>query len=266
VARSHVVVVLGYAGEPAIRLAAHGVAANEASLTAAGMGLVNRNIKRTGGEPSWRRISSATSVVWHDARLHGLLPGVTRRRWTVPLVVDGSRTSIGGELVRVAAPSPWPWAALGLAAATAAAIVIGLRRGQLLRTATVWLGVVAAAATLATAVGFALASSAAEGAWVEGANELVFALVGLAFVLRGSPDTRALAAGALGMLALAAGLYRFPVFLHGIVLSAFPAGLTRASVALSISAGTAAFATGLMVFFDVLEHYEEPVDFDEARF
>jgi hypothetical protein len=44
-----------------------------------------------------------------------------------------------------------------------------------------------------------------------------------------------------------------PVFLHGVVLSAFPATLTRVSVLFTISAGAAATAVGLAVFFDLLE-------------
>jgi hypothetical protein len=259
----HEVVVLGYVGEPAIRLDAAGVAANEGSPTATGAGLLKGTSTREGGAPRWRLISSSHSIVWHDARLRGLPPGVTHRPWMLPLVVDGSRTRLGGELQRVPTPSPWPWLALGAVAAAAVAILLVLRR-QLVRTATVLLGCATAAATVVTAVGFALASTSSEGAWVEGANELVFVLVGLAFVARGSRDTRALAGGALGLLGLAVGLSKLPALLHGIVLSALPAATARASVALAICAGAAAAVLGVVVFFDVLDHYEEPADL-EAR-
>lgn len=259
VAPGHEVVVLGYVGEPAIRLDAAGVAANEASPTAAGTGLLKGTARRQAGAPRWRRLSSSHSIAWHDARLRGLPQGVTHRRWTVPLVVDGSRATLGGELRRVPTPSPWPWLALGAVVAAAVAILLAFRR-QLIRTATVVLGCAAAAAAAATALGFALASSASEGAWVEAANELVFVLVGLVFVARGSRDTRAVAGGALGLLGLAVGLTELPVLLHGIVLSALPAAAARASVALAICAGAAAAALGVVVFFDVLEHHEEPAD------
>jgi hypothetical protein len=259
VAPGHQVVVLGYAGEPAIRLDVAGVAANEASPTAGGAGLLKRTPRRERGAPRWRLISSSLSIVWHDARLRGLPPGVTHRPWIVPLVVDGSRTRLGGELRRVPTPSPWPWLALG-AVVVASVAILFTRRRQLVRTATVLLGCAAAAASVATAVGFALASTASVGAWVEGANELVFVLVGLAFVARGSRDTRALAGGALGLLGLAVGLSKLPALLHGIVLSALPAAAARTSVALAICAGAAGAALGLVVFFDVLEHYEEPAD------
>jgi hypothetical protein len=259
VAPGHEAVVLGYVREPTIRIVAAGVEVNRSSLTAAGTGLLKRAPSAAKGAPRWVRISSRQSVVWHDARLHGLPPDVSRRRWTVPLVVDGSRARIGGELVRVAKPSLWPWLVLGAVTAVVVALVLARRRNSRLRTATTALGLVAAAAIVVTAADFAFASSASEGAWVEGANELVFVLVGLAFVLRGSRDTRALAGGALGLLALAVGLSKLQALLHGIVLSALPAWASRASVALSIWAGAAAVVLGLVVFFDVLEHYEEPL-------
>jgi hypothetical protein len=259
VAPGHEAVVLGYVGEPAIRVAAAGVEVNESSATAAGTGLLKQRPRPARGKPKWRRISSKRSVVWHDARLRGVPPGETRRRWTVPLVVDGSRAGLTGELVRVSKPSRLPWLALAAITAVGVAIVLARRSSVLLRTATTALGLLAAAATVVTALDFALASSATEGAWVEAANELVFVLVGLAFILRGSPNTRALAGGAVGLLALAVGLSKLPALLHGIVLSALPADASRAAVALAICAGAAAAVLGVVVFFDVLEHYEEPV-------
>jgi hypothetical protein len=47
------------------------------------------------------------------------------------------------------------------------------------------------------------------------------------------------------------------MFLHGVVLSAFPGTLTRISVGLTISAG-AATAVGPAAFFELLESQEEP--------
>jgi hypothetical protein len=44
-----------------------------------------------------------------------------------------------------------------------------------------------------------------------------------------------------------------PVFLHGVVLSAFPATPARAAVALTIWIGAAATALGLVLFAELLE-------------
>lgn len=259
VAPGHRAVVLGYVGEPAIRVGDGGVEVNRSSPTAAGTGLVKRKTGQAAGAPRWELISSRPRVVWHDARVRGLPPGVSQRRWAVPLVIDGERASIDGELVRVPRPSVLPWFALGAISAVVVAFVLARRR-SLRRTATTVLGLVAASATVVSAADFVFASSANEGAWVEGANELVFVLVGLAFVIWGSSDTRALAGGALGLLALAVGLSKLPALLHGIVLSALPGQLSRTAVALAICAGGAAVVLGMVVFFDVLEHDEETAD------
>ena len=258
VAPGHRAVVLGYVGEPAIRVGDSGVEVNQSSPTAAGTGLVKRQAGPAAGAPRWELISSRPRIVWHDARVRGNPPGVTRRHWTVPLLVDGRQGSIAGELVRVPRPSVLPWLVLG--ALSVVVTFVLARRRSLLRTATTVPGLVAGAATVATAADFAFASSANEGAWVEGANELVFVLVGLVFVIWGSTDTRALAGGALGLLALAVGLSKLPVLLHGIVLSALPGQLSRTAVAVAICAGGAAVVLGVFVFFDVLEHHEEPAE------
>ena len=250
----HRVVVLGYLREPFLRLTPGGVFVNSASPTAAGTKLAPPHARSR--RPLWQLRSHRPAVVWHDARVRGLPSGVTSRAWTVPLIVDGSRTRLTGTIRRVDAPALWPW--LGLAAVFAAAIALALRRRSLLRPATAWLGALAATAALASAIGFAAASTASQGTWIEGANEAAFAVVGAVFLVRGSSDAKALAGGFLGLLGLAAGLTKLPVLLHGIALSALPGGLARLAVATAIAAGAAAATLGLVVFFDILEHYEEP--------
>jgi hypothetical protein len=253
----HRVVVLGYTGEPFLRLDAGGAYASRSSLTAAGLGLVGRH-SGTG----WQLVSRSPRLIWHDARVRGLPAGVEHGRWAVPVLVDGTRTELTGALTRAPRPPAWPWLALGAAFAAGTALVLALRRPMLLRPAATLLGWICAVATILLASGFALATTASEGTWVEAVNEIVFALVGLAFLVRGSRDTRAIAGGALGLFALAVGLKGVPVLLHGVVLSALPAGVARAAVALAVSAGAAATVVGLVVFFDVLEHYEEPALLD----
>jgi hypothetical protein len=247
VAEGNDVVVLGHLGEPAIRIDDDGVAVNEASPTARGMGLVKRSGR------SWEHTSNRRSVVWHDSRLRGLPPGVDRGRWQVPLLVNGQRSRLAGEAWRVRAPSAWPWFVLGLPFVGAIALLLVLRRPQLFRSAAVSFGILSAAGAVVGAAGFAFDTYSSEGKWVEAANELIFVLVGVIVVVRGSPVTRALAGGALGLLGLAVGLTKIPVFLHGVVLSALPAGPARVLVALTIWAGAAATAAGLSVFADVLE-------------
>jgi hypothetical protein len=182
-----------------------------------------------------------------------VLAGEKTGRWRIPILVDGHRSSLAGTVERVAAPAWWPWLLIG--AAFAGLAILGLRRRTL---AAVALGVLSAAAMLVSATGFALSSTAVQEARIEGANEAAVALIAAVFLVRGSPNVKALAGGFLGLLGLAAGLTRLPVLSHGIVLSALPDALARAAVVVAISAGAAAAILGLVVFFDVLEHYEEP--------
>lgn len=250
----HRVIVFGYLGEPFLRLDPDGIFVNESSPTAAGARLVAPHPRSD--TPLWELRSQGPSVIWHDARLRGLPAGVTSRTWRIPLLVDGHRTQLEGTIHRVGAPAVWPWLAIGVVIAAAAAFA--LRRRQLLRLASATVGAVAAAAAVLSAIGFAVASTASQGTWIEGANEAVFAIVGAAVMVRGSSDVKALAGGFLGLIGLASGLVKLPVLLHGIVLSALPGGLARLAVTVAIAAGAAAAVLGVVVFFDVLEHYEEP--------
>lgn len=256
VSRGHTVDVLGYTGEPFLRIDAAGVAVNAASPTAAAVGLLRTPQSPAGRAPDWQVRSTGRKVVWLDARLRSLPSGLRRSGWGIPLVVDGRRVRLGGEIRRVAAPSPWPWLGLGAPFVVAAALLLCCYR-SLLRGAVVALGAAAAAGTVATSATFALGANGTAGRWIEGGYEFVFVLIGLAAVALASVDVRPIAAGALGFLGLAVGLTKLPVFLHGDVLAAFPAALTRASVLLAISAGAAAAAVGVGVFFELLESPEE---------
>jgi hypothetical protein len=253
----HAVLVLGYTGEPFLRIDAAGVAVNAASPTAAAVGLLEPTRSSVGRAPDWRLRSGGRRAVWQDARLRSLPPGVSHSEWQIPLVIDGRRVRLEGEIRRVGAPSPWPWLGLGVPFVVAAALLLLSRFRSLLRGAAVVLGVAAAAGTLATAAAFALGANASTGHWIEGGYEVAFVLIGLAVVAFGPVDARPIAGGALGLLGLAVGLTKLPVFLHGIVLSAVPAAVARASVLLAISAGVAAATVGIAVFFELLESPDE---------
>ena len=251
----HRVVVLGYLGEPFLRFAPGAVYVNSDSLTARGSGLT---ASPRSGSARWRLYAHRPRLVWHDARVRSLPEGVDRARWTIPVRVDGRRAVLAGQIRRVHVPPSWPWLALGAVFLAATVWILARRSADRLRTAAIVLGALAGCATLLIAIGFAAAPSASEGIWVEAGNEIVLTLIGFAVLLWGSRDARALAGGALGLLALAVGLTDLPVFLHGLVLSGTPGNVTRAAVALAIAAGGAATVVGGFVFFDVLAHYEEP--------
>jgi hypothetical protein len=191
--------------------------------------------------------------VWHDARLRGLPPGVERSRWRVPLLLDGARAELGGEIWRVHRPALWIWIVLGIPVVAATLLLFFFRR-PLLERAAVTLGVVAAVATIVTAVGFAAYGGATEARIVEGANEVVFALVGLAVLAWGSRKGRLAAAAGLGLLGVFVGLTKVSVFLQGGVLAAIPANATRVAVALALWSGAAAAVVGgALCFADVFD-------------
>ena len=128
----------------------------------------------------WRLRSKSPSVTWHDARLRGLPQGIDRGRWTIPLVLDGRRVRLTGELIRVHRPRAWEWFALGVPFLLVTALLLVRRRLPELRLGAVAFGLAATACMLAADAGFAFDSYASEGKWLEFGNVLVFALVGCA--------------------------------------------------------------------------------------
>jgi hypothetical protein len=228
------VVVRGYLGEPFLRIGPSGAA----------------SVARTSPTAAAAKARvTGRSVVWHDARVRGTRPG----RWSIPLVVDGRRAVLGGTIDRVRRPAVWPWLALGVPFVAASALLLRRRRLRDLELAGVVLGALVAGAIAVAAAGFALDPNATEGRWVEAANEVAFAGVGIVVVARGSPQTRVLAAGALGLLGLAVGVSKIPVFEHGVVLAALPDDVVRAAVALMLWASAAAVAIGAAVFVEALD-------------
>jgi hypothetical protein len=92
------------------------------------------------------------------------------------------------------------------------------------RPAAVAFGLVSAAGLITLGAGFAFDTYGSNGKWIELGNEMVFVLIAVAVIARGSPAARGIAGGALGLLGLFAGLQRTPVLLHGVVLSGFFSG------------------------------------------
>ena len=228
----HTLVVLGYLGEPFLRIDAAGVTVAPASPTAASTHAVSH--------------AGARSATWHDARVQSLPPGTNRARWSVAIVVDGRRSAITGVVWRVPRPSWWLWLAAAIAVA-AAAVGAGLRAGpERLQTWSVALGAVAATCAVVAAAGFSLSEYASPGTWIESADEAIFALAGAAVLAWGPRAARAAAGGGLGLLALAVGLSKGAVFLHAVVLSALPGSMCRALVLVAVAAGSAAAAAGVL--------------------
>ncbi|MEX2486343.1 MAG: hypothetical protein WD377_01870 [Nitriliruptoraceae bacterium] len=153
-----VVTVLGYEGEPYLRVGPRGVEENVRSPAAwlndtrFGDVAVPPSVDAT-AEPKWRRVHDEPRWVWHDHRTHWMAPtapafvdtpaalnalmrlelvGPVGRAgdaagpfssWQLPVAIDGVDAPVTGQLVWVDAPAALPWL---LAAAGVIAVAFGL--------------------------------------------------------------------------------------------------------------------------------------------
>jgi hypothetical protein len=243
----HSVEVLGYSGEPYLDVRPDGTYQNVNSPAAylnetlEGDNPVPSSADPT-AVPSWRRLSTATTVRWHDQRTHWLSPGVPPaaksdpsrahrlRDWSVPLREQARTFAITGTLDWVPAPRVALWwlgaALLGLTAAG-----LALRWSGLVRP----LALIAGAAPIAYAV-----SRAADG----GSVPLVLFPVGLLALAAGwrhPPFYLALT----GLVVFVFG--GFTIGFGGAVLpTAGPAWVARALVLLAAGLGLGLAAVGVL--------------------
>ena len=188
------VLVLGYAGEPYLRIGPDGVFENTRSPAT----YLNRSTDITQSAPEsadpkatpvWRRVSSGVTASWHDHRAHfmggGDPPEVARDpderhvvdNWKIPMRVGGDDVVARGQLIYVPPPSPWPWV---IGAVLVAALVVVLSRTR------AWRAVFVVALTLLTVtevlhvVGLWGASTASFGTKLA---ESAYSLAGIALAL-----------------------------------------------------------------------------------
>jgi hypothetical protein len=239
VRRGHTVVVLGYLGEPFLRIRSDGVAVSTRSPTAAAAGLVPHGRQPASGK-GWVLHRGWSSVTWHDGRVQQLRPGRRRDTWRVPVIVDGRRESILGLVWRAPSPALWPWLL---------AIVLTFRGGgPRVRVVCMALGLASAASAIVVATGFALSVYASPGTWIAGVDEALLAGAGAGLIVWGPHGACPAAGAGAGALGLAVGPSRGAVFLHPIVLSVLPGTMTRALIAVAVAASLGAAAAGSLFY------------------
>jgi hypothetical protein len=240
----HPVEILGYQGEPYLEVRADGTYQNDSSpaaytnATLAGDSSVPATADPT-APPTWRRVSTSTTVRWHDQRTHWLSPGLPPparadpgrahhlRDWIVPLR-SGVRTfEIRGTLDWLPPPKAGLWW-LG-SALLAAAVTAAGRRGR---------RPIAAIALIAgiTALSYASAKSFA-------APVLAVGVLSVLAGLRPRPFPLALAGAGLTVFA---GLAEISAFGQAIVPVSGPSWAARAAVLTALGAGIGLTITGLM--------------------
>ncbi|MGC4894564.1 hypothetical protein [Micromonospora sp. DT31] len=270
------VTVLGYSGEPYLRIGPGGVYENRRSPAT----YLNRTLAgetRLPAEadpaaaPHWRRITDGPTARWHDQRTLWREPDPPAaaaadpgrehrvRDWVVPLRVGDDTGEVRGTLDWVPPPDPYPWwvaatlgflviGAAGLAPAGTAAGVRALRAaGALLALG----GVAAVALTVARAVdtggpGTAglLAELATGQVWTLLTGLGAVAAGGYALARRPAADFALALAGAC--LALFAGVSNLAALSRSVPPAAGPPELVRLLVVVGLATGAGAVAAGLL--------------------
>ncbi len=240
----HAVELLGYLGEPVFRLGAGGLRVNAASPTAAVLRLITKSQRVMAPAPHWRLEHGKRSVIWPDARAQVLPPGVSRGAWSVPLIVDGQRTHLVGDLRRLPAPAVWPWVGLLAVLLALGLSPLALGRRDLAGPAAIGCGLAAAGSAAVLLVGFALDAYASPGTWIVALDALAFLGVGVWGLRRGPEHLKVAAAAWLGLVGLAVAALGVAVFLHPVVLAVLPGTVIRIVDVVAIGAGLGAAALG----------------------
>jgi hypothetical protein len=252
-ATGHSVEVLGYQGEPYLDVRPDGTYRNANSPatylneTIGGDSPVPSNADPTAA-PDWRKISTGTTVRWHDQRPRwnsdGLAPQAVAdpgrahklRDWSVPLRTGATTFTVEGTLTWEPPPLAWAWWA-GTAALAATIFWIGQRRPRLVGPVTLVAGTITIAyATTRLILGV-------EGQLPALVSGLLAVGAGV-LTLRGRGPFPLLLAGAA--MAIFAGANEAGVFTQAVVNFPGPGWLPRLAVLTGVGAGAGLAAIGVM--------------------
>jgi hypothetical protein len=257
------VVVLGYQGEPYLRVGRGGVFENRRSPAT----YLNRTRNGTtpvpadadpAATPEWNRIASGTVVRWHDHRVHWMgtsdPPAVARApdrrhvidRWSFQIHRGSQDITVTGDLLWVPGPSPWGWV---LGALAAAVLVVALSRTRVWQWVLVGALAVLAVSETAHVVGAWTATTAGFatklGASVYSLGGIALAVVALVWLIVRPPPNAIPAVLFAGLIvAVAGGLADLTTLTRSQLPTDAPATIARTEVmlALGLGAGLAAAA------------------------
>ncbi len=259
------VVVLGYQGEPYLRVGPRGVLENSRSPAA----YLNRtrdgktqvpSTADPAAAPDWNRIASGSVARWHDHRAHwmgtGDPPEVSRDpdhrhvidRWTFQLRRGTQNITVNGDLLWVPGPSPWGWVLGALALALA---LVALSRTPVWRWVLAGaLGIVAVSETVhvvgtwnATSASFATKI----GASVYSIGGIALAVVALVWLVVRPPYNAIPAVLFAGLIVgFAGGLADLTTLSRSQLPTDLPTGVARLEVALALGLGAGLAASAAL--------------------
>jgi hypothetical protein len=250
------VVVLGYDDEPYLRVGPRGVFENRRSpATYLNTSLVPTQrppkLADSAAAPQWRKVSSGTTVTWHDHRAHYMgsddPPAVQRDpsarhlvdRWVVDLRTGDRTIRASGELVYVPPPSVWPFVAVAVVLALA---VVLLSRTTKWRAALAIGLAVIVVSDLLHVIGLWDATTASTGSKLaESAYSLVGVALGVLALVwmwrRGADAAMPLVLIAAIFIFFAGGLADVSTIGHSQIPTTLPPTLARLLVCLNLGLG-----------------------------
>jgi hypothetical protein len=255
---SHDVVVLGYDGEPYLRVGPRGTYENTHSPAV----YLNRSTSTipqklpatadANAAPVWRKVSSSPTARWHDHRAHWMgtsVPAVVARdrgashliqRFTIRLRTEGHTLSAHGAVLWEPGPSPWPW--VGFAVALVIGGFVVARSRHWARDTAIALGVLIVAETVHV---LGVWGATTQSQWSDLAQSaysiggIVLAAIALErLVHRGGYAAAPLVLCAGLFLAIAGGLADVTTLSHSQLPTTIPDVVTRLAVATVLGLGT----------------------------
>ena len=280
-------VVLGYEGEPYLRIGPDGVFENTKSPA------TYINVARTADDvvvpettdptapPEWRKASDEPVARWHDHRIHWMAendPPAVRRApgrthvviptWVVPMRMGDLAIEARGDLTWVPGPSPAPWL-LGAVALLAAVAALGLRDARFVALAGVLVLLLGTDIAHAVGIGFASAGSLGRkvllsvGSGIYALLGWIAAAWGVRLLLQRRREGFYFAVAAGVLVALFGGLAELGDLTTSQVPFAWGAGASRLFVALALGLGLGVVGAAWLSLQRVPA--EEPIlDVDDA--
>jgi hypothetical protein len=273
--------VLGYRGEPYLRVGPDGVFENMRSPAT----YLNRERYLVeappeadpDAEPEWEQVSDGNRYAWHDHRIHWMSPTIPPsvtdpdaetliQEWAVDVVLAGDAAQVTGELRWVPGPSPWPWLGLGLALSLVALAGIRTTPAEdrwpgLARPAAVVLAAIALLNLTHLVDDFVAVPMPLSAVLLAAFQTALFIGIGFFGAIRGWQAQEgaftALGVGA-GAMFVGQGLLYLSVLSASQVASVFPVEVARLAVAVSLMQVLPIGAVAVIGTRRLLPEYEPP--------